>query len=304
MLSVVVFIPTYNASTLLHETLNNIFSQKNQHCSHCIVDSGSTDETVAIALQFDVRVRSISSAEFDHGATRNLIKEYYPDADIYVFLTQDAILATADALSCLLACFSDPSVAAVCGRQLPHLDANPLASHARLFNYPAQSCIKSLADIPELGLKTAFMSNSFAAYRGEVFRQLGGFSERTIFAEDMYLAARLLLAGYKIAYCAQAAVYHSHNYSLAQEFRRYFDAGVFHATFPWIKHSFGGAGGEGFRFVISEWQYLLERAPSWIPRALLATLVKWSGFQLGLVFRILPRRWCRCCSMNKAYWRR
>lgn len=59
----------------------------------------------------------------------------------------------------------------------------------------------------------------------------------------MYFAAKSVLNGYKVAYIAEAMVRHSHNYSLTEEFKRYFDIGVFHADQQWIRNDFGGAGG-------------------------------------------------------------
>ncbi|BCH79609.1 hypothetical protein SEL3844_17250 [Salmonella enterica subsp. enterica serovar 4,[5],12:i:-] len=57
------------------------------------------------------------------------------------------------------------------------------------------------------------------------------------------MAAKMIQAGYKVAYCAEAVVRHSHNYTPREEFQRYFDTGVFHACSPWIQRDFGGAGG-------------------------------------------------------------
>jgi rhamnosyltransferase len=73
----------------------------------------------------------------------------------------------------------------------------------------------------------------------------------------MSVAARLLMAGKRVAYVAEACVHHSHNYSLVQEFRRYFDTGVFHARSPWLLQEFGTANSEGLRFVRSEISFLM-----------------------------------------------
>ena len=115
------------------------------------------------------------------------------------------------------------------GRQLPHSDASLLASHARHFNYPNVSSIRDEKSISTLGLKAAFCSNSFAAYRVSALYECGGFPLNVILGEDMYVAAKMLLRGYKTAYVANATVYHSHNYSPIEEFKRYFDTGVYHA---------------------------------------------------------------------------
>lgn len=61
----------------------------------------------------------------------------------------------------------------------------------------------------------------------------------------MFYTAKAVLSGYKVAYAAKAEVQHSHNYTPLEEFRRYFDIGVFHKDEPWIRQSIGGAGGEG-----------------------------------------------------------
>src|SRR5690606_16982827 len=113
------------------------------------------------------------------------------------------------------------------------------------------------------------------------FLELGGFPERSIVSEDMYFAAKAALAGYKIAYVPEATARHSHNYTPAQEFRRYFDIGVFHHDEAWIGRAFGGAGGEGKRFLLSELRYLLRHAPLWIPRACIHNVLKILGYKLG-----------------------
>ena len=234
---------TYQAGRLWEQWLQSLDEQSLKPSKIIMIDSSSTDDTVPRAISYGLQPIIISPLTFNHGGTRNLAVELVGDVDVIVFMTQDAIFDSTFSLSNIVRQFQNHSITAACGRQLPHLDANPLATHARLFNYPDESRIKSAADIPELGLNVAFMSNSFAAYRLDVFEQLGGFPENTILAEDMYLAAKIIQAGYKVAYCADAAVLHSHNYTPWDEFRRYFDIGVFHACEPWIQQQFGGAAG-------------------------------------------------------------
>ncbi len=293
---------TYQAGRLWEQWLQSLDEQSLKPSKIIMIDSSSTDDTVPRAISYGLQPIIISPLTFNHGGTRNLAVELVGDVDVIVFMTQDAIFDSTFSLSNIVRQFQNHSITAACGRQLPHLDANPLATHARLFNYPDESRIKSAADIPELGLKVAFMSNSFAAYRRDVFEQLGGFPENTILAEDMYLAAKIIQAGYKVAYCADAAVLHSHNYTPWDEFRRYFDIGVFHACEPWIQQQFGGAAGEGARFVKSELRYLWRCAPLWIPRALLTTACKFLGYKLGRNYKKLPKSWRPVLSMYKSYW--
>lgn len=299
--NVTCIVPTYNGKNDFLRLAQSLKKQ-NVNFNLLVVDSSSIDGTVELAEKYTNSVIVIPGSEFNHGGTRNFAARHAPDSDIFVFLTQDAYLASHDSLLNLLRGFDDPAVAAVCGRQLPHDDANPLASHARLFNYPADTEKKSLDDKFRLGIKTAFMSNSFSAYRSNVFFELGGFPDNTILSEDMYLTAKMILKGYKVVYCAEAAAKHSHNYTPWQEFRRYFDIGVFHACEPWIQKEFGGAGGEGMRYIRSEFSYLLKNAPSWIPRALITNACKLAGYKLGRNYQKLPL-WLRPkLSMYKSYW--
>ncbi len=268
-----------------------------------VIDSSSSDGGVELARQAGFLAHAIPVEQFNHGATRQLGVEMLAEAEILVFMTQDAVLAAPDALERLLACFADERVGAAYGRQLPHPGAGAIGAHARLFNYPARSEVKVVADAPRLGIKTAFISNSFAAYRRSALLEAGGFPGDVILSEDTYVAARMLLNGWKVAYCAEAQVFHSHDYSVAQEFQRYFDTGVFHGREPWIRKAFGQPGGEGMRFVRSELRYLARERPFMIPAALTRTLVKFAGYKLGTLERRWPLWLKRRLSMQAGYWK-
>lgn len=301
-MKVSVVVPTKNAGAIWQDCVQSICAQTVKFENVLIMDSISDDSTRQIAESAGFDVILIDPDSFNHGGTRNLSVNYLQKSDFVVFLTQDSVLASNNAISQILAPFLDADVMAVCGRQIPHQNANPIAKHARLFNYPEKSLIKSNADIPSLGIKTVFLSNSFSAYRVSFFLKSSGFPSCTILAEDMYYAAKVIEAGYKVVYCAEAITYHSHNYSPWEEFRRYFDTGVFHASEPWIKQQFGGPAGEGKRFFISELRYLLKHNPAWIPRAIIATICKFCGYNLGFNYNRLPERLVVFFSMNKRFW--
>ena len=294
-------IPTYNGKSVLGRLLDSLQIQTAQFDTF-IVDSTSIDGTLNLARSRVEHVTLIPSEDFNHGGTRQLMVERNPEYDVYVFLTQDACLADLDAINEIIKIFVDSRVGAVCGAQLPHKDATPLAQHARYFNYPTGVHVKTLNDVPRMGIKTAFMSNSFAAYRGEALNAVGGFPVHVIFAEDMYIAAKMLLAGWKVAYAGNAKCRHSHNYTIWEELQRYFDMGVFHAREPWIRQHFGGAGGEGMRYVKSELRFLgLRRLHLW-PSAILRNAVKLLGYKLGQQEARLPIRLKRKLGMYKRYW--
>jgi rhamnosyltransferase len=294
-------IPTHNGGVRFPLLLNSL---KLQSISFdlFIVDSDSRDGTNTLAKSSGISVIDISPSQFNHGGTRQMMVNNNPGYDIYVFLTQDAILIGKDAISSLIAPFSDSTIGAVCGRQIPHLNATAMAQHARFFNYPDHIEIKSQADIPVLGIKTAFMSNSFAAYRGNALNEVGGFPSHVIFAEDMYVTAKMLMSGWKVAYTGNAKCYHSHNYALTEEFKRYFDMGVFHAREPWIRDNFGGAGSEGIRYIKSELRFLgLRRMHLWIP-VIIRNAIKLFGYKLGQKEAKLPLWLKRKFGMHARYW--
>jgi rhamnosyltransferase len=268
-----------------------------------VIDSSSDDGTDDLARAAGFRVHSISRAEFNHGGTRQLAADLLPEAELLVFLTQDAVLADTGALKALLAPFSDPQVAAAFGRQLPRPEAGPIEAHARLFNYPIQPSMRTFESRETLGFKAIFLSNSFAAYRREALLSVGGFPTNVIFGEDTITAARFLLAGRKIAYVAEAKAYHSHSYTWRQDFKRYFDIGVLHSRENWLLKEFGQTSGEGRRFVVSELGYLWHRSWWLIPSALGRTALKLFGYRLGRLERKLSVKWKRRLSMHAGFWK-
>jgi len=300
-LKMVLVIPTLNAAFSWPRWLEALQTQTLKPDFLLVIDSASTDQTPQLAAQAGFMVHSIRREDFNHGTTRQLGVTLVPEAELLLYMTQDAILANPQALEKLVAAFANPEVGVAYGRQLPHTDAQPIGRHARLFNYPAHSEVRSKSDIPTRGFKTAFSSDSFACYRRTALEQVGGFPDKTIFGEDSLVAAKMLLAGWKVAYVAEAQVYHSHDYSLAQEFRRYFDVGVFHARTSWLLRAFGGAEGEGLKFLRSEMVYLWNHAPGLIPSALLRTLLKYLAYRLGRLEAHLPVNLKLKLTLNKAF---
>lgn len=300
-MSAAIIVPTLNAGIAWESWIKALSTTTVNAKDVYVVDSGSSDGTVSLAEKAGFNVKQIPPGSFDHGGTRQMAVKGLTGYDFVVYLTQDAVISRPDALSKILEPFDDAQVAAVCGRQLPRINSGVIEKHARLFNYPETSSRSSIKDIAVKGLKTAFISNSFAAYRISALSEVGGFPDNVIFGEDMYVAAKLLKAGYEIAYEADACVYHSHRYSIWQEIKRYFDMGVFHAREPWIRQELGGAEGEGRKFVISELRYLLKNAFWRVPEGVLRTCLRYSGFRLGLIEQKMPLWLKRRLVMNKGY---
>lgn len=298
-----VVIPTLNAGPYLAALLPALAGQGLDPAQFLVVDSESTDDSPAAFRQFGATVVGIERRTFNHGGTRQRAVEMRPDAEIVVMLTQDAIPQTGDAIRRLVAAFADPAVGMAYGRQLPRTVARGIERHARLMNYPPQSETRGLDDRTRVGVKTVFCSDSFAAYRTSALAAVGGFPEDAFFAEDQLVAGRMLIEGWRIAYRGDAEVVHSHGYTFAEEFRRYFDVGVFHGRNRWLIDTFGAAEGEGLRFIRSELAYLARHDPRQLPSALVRTFAKYAGYSMGAREAKLSNRWKQRLSMQPFYWR-
>ncbi len=285
-----IVIPTYNAGTNFSSLLRSISEQININYDLLVIDSGSEDHTVEIAKTFNANIVHIDAAHFDHGGTRSYAASL-TKGEIVIFLTQDTLLQSSDSLSKLVSVFFDKKVSAAFGRQLPHANATLFAKHLRNFNYPSKSYIRSIHDVEKYGVKTAFLSDSYSAYRRIHMDKIGWFKDGLILGEDMYAGTKLLQAGHKLAYVANAMVYHSHNYTLIEEFKRYFDIGVFHKQQNWILQELGGSSGEGFRFVMSEISFIINNKKYlYIFESLFRTAMKLCGYKLGFLYNFLPKK--------------
>jgi rhamnosyltransferase len=223
-------------------------------------------------------------------------------AETIVFMTQDAIPQD-NAILNLVAAFADPKVGAAYGRQLPRTEANAIEAHARFFNYPTVSHKRNFESRQALGFRATYFSNSFAAYRRTALEQVGGFPN-VIVSEDVSVVARMLIAGWDVAYQADAEVVHSHHMGLRGEFTRYFDIAVHHSREDWILKQFGHVGGEGTLFLLSELRYLLTHSPQLVPMATMKNATKWLGYQTGLREKYLPLWSKRMLSAQKSFWKR
>lgn len=249
----------------------------------------------------NVIVKHISKREFDHGKTRNRGVQQ-SDADFFVMMTQDAVPADEYVVEELLRQLRADHVAAAYARQLAGEDSSEAEKYTRNFNYPDQSVIKTKADLERLGIKTFFCSNVCAAYNRKIFDELGGFVKHTIFNEDMIYAAKVVEAGYGIAYAAEAKVYHSHDYTCREQFHRNFDLGVSQAEHPEVFAAYP-AESEGTRLVRQTVQHLREVGlKRQIPHVIMQSGFKYIGYLFGKHYRYFPRGLVIAMSSNKEYW--
>ena len=264
-----------------------------------VLDSSSTDGTVALARRLGAEVHLLPRAEFNHGATREKARKLL-GTDIVVLLTQD-VIPEIDFIAPLIEPIQRGNAVVAYSRQLPHLGAGFLEAFPREFNYPAESDLRSIADTARHGVYAFFCSDSAAAYLNSALDGIGGF-EPILTNEDYFAVARLLRAGGSIAYAAGSRVRHSHRYTLMQEFKRYFDTGYVRAENSWVNDLVGQAESRGASFAKVMLRRLGQSAPYLIPYALLQTGVKWVGYRVGYLSLRMPLWWCRWLSSQRYYW--
>lgn len=188
-------------------------------------------------------------------------------------------------------------------RQLPAKDCNIIERHTREFNYPDKSRIKRISDLDTLGIKTYFCSNVCAAYKREIYMELGGFIRKTIFNEDMIFAAKAMKNGYAVCYAADARVIHSHNYTAVEQFHRNFDLAVSQADHPDV---FSGirSEGEGIRMVKDTVRWLVKTGHAYlVPKLVVDSGFKYMGYLAGKRYQKLPKALVVKLSMNRNYWK-
>ncbi|MCM1188910.1 MAG: glycosyltransferase [bacterium] len=302
-----VIIPTYKPGRELFELLDAL---KNQTAAVGKIILMNTEkkffEELVGEREFeekypDVEVHHLSKAEFDHGGTRHKAVGY-SESDVFVLMTQDAMPADEFLIEKLTARLTGKAAVAY-GRQLPAPDSRETEKISRYFNYPEQSCVKTREDIEKMGIKAFFCSNVCAAYRRDVYEESGGFLRHTIFNEDMIYAAKALKAGHEIIYEAEAKVFHSHNYTNLQQFRRNFDLGVSQAAHPEIFRDVPSEA-EGKKLVKAAWDHLRrEKKRRLFPGFCVQCGFKYAGYLLGKSYERLPEKWIMRFTDNRDYWK-
>lgn len=265
-----------------------------------VVNSSSSDNTVEIARNLGAETLVIPRAKFNHGLTRDLARKHL-GTDIVVMATPDAYLEDENQLNKLIAPLIKHEASIAYARQLPHRGADFFEAFHREFNYPAESQIRSIEDVAKYGVYTYFCSNSCAAYINAALDQVGGFSN-VLIGEDTLATAKLLRQGHHIAYVADAIVYHSHGYSLQQEFKRHFDTGLARESYKDYLEAPKGDISHGKLYVTTMLSKLVKEHPTLIPYALIQTLVKLAGYSIGRLSVNAPHFFKKALSAQDFYW--
>lgn len=302
MLTVDVLIPVYRPGKQLGRLLERLHVQSCPIRKIILMNTEKAYFPEGLEHRYEnLEVHHLKKSEFDHGGTRDAGIRM-SGADVVVCMTQDALPENTLLIETLLKAFADPDVGAAYARQLPKKGCSEVERYTRGFNYPEESRIKSGDDLPELGIKTFFCSNVCAAWRRDTYLKLGGFEKKTIFNEDMICAGHLIHKGGKIAYCADARVIHSHNYSALQQFHRYFDLAVSQMMHPEV---FAGvrSESEGMRLVMKSIWHCVKIGRPWLVFTVIAQNAgKFLGYKLGQRYQRLPQKLILLCTMNRSFW--
>lgn len=265
-----------------------------------VIDSSSSDNTVVIAQKMGAETSVIPRRDFNHGLTREKARKYL-DTDIIVMVTHDAYAVDENVLEKLIAPIVEGKAAASYARQIPHDGANFFEAFARNYNYPKNSQLRSIADVSKYGVYTFFCSDSCAAYDNRILGEIGGFPP-VIFGEDTVVVAKMLHAGYSVAYVAEAMVKHSHSYSIAQEFSRSFDTGLARREFQHLIAIGGKDSVRGREYVKALLTEITQKQPYLLPYACVQILAKWLGYRIGSASTLAPIWLKKALSSQSYYW--
>ena len=207
-----IIIRTYNEQKYLPELLAAIRAQDTPGFDYeiVIVDSGSTDKTVAIARSFDCRITTIEKSSFSFGRALNIGCEF-ATGEVFVMVSGHCIPTDKNWLTKLISPFQDNLAGYVYGRQLGARTTK--FSEQQLFDkyFPAMSMV------PQDGF---FCNNANAAIHHDVWAR-HRFDEDLTGLEDLDTAKKLVASGGRVAYVADASVFHIHNESWSQVRNRY-----------------------------------------------------------------------------------
>ena len=295
-----IIILTKNGERYLRSLLDGLCSQSMfERAEIIVIDSGSSDDTLKIASEYPVALTVIPPEEFGHGRTRNLGARL-ACGTFLVYLPQDATPVGPDWLGALLRPFDDPAVAGVYCRQVPRPDASAMEKFFLQGAYAQQLEMRTLAKRADASLAKCFFSTVGGAIRALAWKE-HPFREDLIMSEDQAWSRDVMLAGRAIAYQPAAELLHSHQYGIADIFRRNFDSGFS------IRQIFSGRTGisaaQGLANLARESVFVLRTGRlTDILRFPFYECARHLGFWMGMHAELLPVGMRKACGNLAYYW--
>lgn len=290
MSDVSIILLTKNAGDKLNQVLNAIHCQSTGWSYQVIVvDSGSTDRTLQIAKGFETKIVEIEPSAFHHARTRNFGAEL-ADGIYVIYLSQDAIPCSNSWLENMVAPLRSGEADVVYGRQVAYDNAKPMDKFFYKYFYPdCKLCFtsKQIADPVRFYLENPCISDVNVALSKALWSEFK-FNNLSTFAEDKDFAIRVLRSGRKIVYEPNAAVYHSHDYSVRTLFVRRFQDGAAFSRIACLEenHAAGKTSfaKNGLRYYLSELRFLIKEGYAiWVLYAIPYALVFFMAFKSGEV---------------------
>ena len=299
-MNITIICPLYNASGYIEDLHKRLLEQEVSTSEHVFIKyvlTQSKDNTEELLKKIKANYKVITPKEFSHSQTREKAAMELIDNDITVFISQDVKIKGKEWLRNLIEPIKNNECEASFSRQLPENET--IEKYIREKNYPENSRVVSKDDISKLGLLTFFYSDASSAIRDDVYRELRGYdNKRLLINEDMYLAEKIITSGYRIKYCADSQVYHSHTFTLKELYKRYFDTGVFfkqNSQFLKYKSTESGLAmaKHALKRSLEEKNYkvTLNILPNFASRLI--------GSQLGKRYEKLPKKLVNSSSLSK-----
>lgn len=210
MIKYSIVIRCYNEEQHIGRLLSGIIEQSVRDVEIILVDSGSTDATVAIASRYPIKLLSIQPQEFSFGRALNLGCQA-ATGDIIVIASAHVYPVYRDWIEQLLVPFRDPKIALTYGKQRGNQQSKYSEHQVFAKWFPDES--HWYQDHP-------FCNNANAAIRRSLWQQLP-YNETLTGLEDLDWAKRVLGLGYQLAYVAEAEIVHVHEETPNKIYNRY-----------------------------------------------------------------------------------
>ena len=215
--SISIVIPTFNAGLEFKWLLRKLNAQKGlKNLEIVVVDSGSTDQTVAWAHEAGCTVVEITQAEFTHSHSRNL-GAASAASDYVLFMVQDAypigVYWAYGMLRFLMDHADEGLVAASCS-EYPRSDSDimydsMIDTHYRFLGCHERDRIGDFKGDDHMALRSRGQLSDVACLISR--KMFGEYGYQGDYAEDLDLGIRLIKDGHKVAMLASVKVVHSHN---------------------------------------------------------------------------------------------
>ncbi len=251
-MNISIICPLYNGEKYIRNMNKSLLAQKvDDEVDIKYILTKTNDRSEEILKEINASYKLVKPEDFSHSATREKAA-YEAKGDIIVFISQDIIIEDETWLYNLIKDIKSGTCDAAFSKQI--CTNKTVERYTRMKNYPDEDRIASKDKVKELGIMSYFYSDASSAIRKETFIKLNGYDgEDLLTNEDMYIAYKLINNGYKIKYCADSRVIHSHIYSYKSLFKRYFDQGVFLKQHSYIKESGANSGAiQLLKFVVKE----------------------------------------------------